>query len=139
MAQTVSDVMTGQLVTVRPQTTLTEMAREMRDNDIGAVVVEDDGRLRGLVTDRDVVVRAIADGKDPGGTRVESVLSDEVVTVAPGDRIETAVQRMRERALRRLPVVEGERVVGIVSLGDLAIERDPDSALADVSAARPNR
>jgi CBS domain-containing protein len=138
MAQTVSDVMTTGPVSVTAGSTLSDVARKMREHDIGAVVVEDGGSLRGLVTGRDIVVRGIAAGLDPTTTAVAEVCSAELVTVEPDDPIEAAVSSMREHSLRRLLVVEGDRVVGIVSLGDLAIERDPESALADVSAARPN-
>ncbi len=111
----------------------------MREHDIGAVVVEAGGTLRGLVTDRDVVVRAIADGMDPNATTVEQVLSGEMVMVHPDEPVEAALLKMREHALRRLLVVDAGHVVGIVSLGDLALEREPASALAEVSAARSNR
>jgi CBS domain-containing protein len=100
------------------------------------VVVEGEA-VRGIVTDRDIAVRAVAEGRGPD-TPLADVLSGEVVTVAPQDRIEAVVDLMRERAIRRIPVVQDGRLVGIVSIGDLAIERDPDSALANISAAREN-
>ena len=118
---------------------MTDVARIMRDEDIGAVLVTDEDRLRGLVSDRDLVVRALAEGDDPGQTTVASACSDDLVTVGPDDELDVAVRVMREHAVRRVPVVEEGRPVGIVSLGDLAVERDPDSALGDISAARPNQ
>ena len=85
-----------------------------------------------------MIVRAVADGRDPADVRVEEICSDQLVTLSPQDRIDTAAETMRRHDVRRLPVVDHDRPVGIVSLGDLAIERDEDSALADISAASPN-
>lgn len=137
MAQKVREVMTATPQALRPDQSLSEAARTMRDEGIGAVLVAD-STLKGLVTDRDIVVRAAADGKDLGTTQLAEVCSAELVTVSPDDDVETAVQRMREAAVRRIPVVEEGRAVGIVSIGDLAIERDEQSALANISAERPN-
>jgi CBS domain-containing protein len=93
-----------------------------------------------VVTDRDLVVRALAEGADISSKSVQEVCSTETVTVSPDDDVDRAIQLMRERAIRRLPVVEEEdRPVGVVSLGDLAVERDPHSALGDISAAHPNQ
>ena len=114
-------------------------ATQMRQADIGDVVVLKDGAVCGIVTDRDVVVRAVADGKDPDKTTVGEVCSAQVVAVSPDDNEDDAVRIMREKAVRRLPVVDGGRPVGIVSIGDLAMERDQGSALADISAAPGNR
>ncbi|AQS66067.1 CBS domain-containing protein [Streptomyces pactum] len=138
MTQYVRDIMTGDPVTVEPQTSVTAVARIMRDRDLGAVLVTDGDRLRGLVTDRDLVVRSVAEGGDPEQTTVAGACSDEVVTVRPDDELNHAVELMREHAVRRVPVVDDGRPVGIVSLGDLAMERDPESALGDISVARPN-
>jgi CBS domain-containing protein len=110
----------------------------MRDEDIGDVIVMDDGKVCGIVTDRDVVVRALAEDRDPKSTKVAEICSRDLTTIAPGDPIDKAVKLMRERSIRRLPVVQGDRPVGIVSIGDLAQDRDPESALADISAAPPN-
>jgi CBS domain-containing protein len=111
----------------------------MRANDIGdVIVVDDNGKLTGIVTDRDIVVRVVAEGRDPRATRLGDIASRELTVLAPDDPVERAVELMRERAIRRLPVVEQGKPVGIVSIGDLALDRDPDSALADISAAPPN-
>ncbi len=109
----------------------------MRDRDTGDVVVVADDEVRGIVTDRDITVRAVADGRGPD-TPLSDVLGGQVVTVAPDDRVENVVDLMREHAVRRIPVIEGGRLAGVISIGDLAIERDSDSALADISAAREN-
>jgi len=135
----IADIMTATVETVQAGRTLTEVARKMKELDVGAVVVVDGAqRVRGIVTDRDLAIRGAAEGKGPE-TAVEAILSDDVVTLSPEDSVATAVQAMREHAVRRIPVVVDARPVGIVSLGDLAIERDRHSALADISAAPPDR
>ncbi|MEU3937131.1 CBS domain-containing protein [Streptomyces sp. NPDC029044] len=138
MAQHVRDIMTGDPVTVEPQTSVAEVARIMRDEDLGVVLVTDGDQLRGLVTDRDLVVRSVSKGGDPERITVAGACSDEVVTVSPDDDLVQAVRLMREHSVRRIPVVDHGHPVGVVSLGDLAMERDPESALGDISAARPN-
>lgn len=138
MAQVVREVMNGDVVALPPSVPLVDAARRMRDADIGDVLVVDAGTLAGVVTDRDIVVRAIADGKDPASTTLADVCSGDVVTVAPDDSVDHAAHVMRERAVRRLPVVEGGNPVGILSLGDVAIERDSSTPLADISAAKGN-
>ena len=136
--QSVQEIMTHDPVTAETSTSLVDVARAMRDHDTGAVIATDAGKVRGIVTDRDVVVRAIADGRDPSAVRIGEICSDQLVTLNPQDRIETAADTMRRHDVRRLPVVDGERPIGIVSLGDLAMERDEDSALADIASAPPN-
>ncbi|MFR0355390.1 CBS domain-containing protein [Streptomyces sediminimaris] len=138
MTQHVSDIMTAAPATVEPQASVTAVARVMRDQDLGAVLVTDGDRLRGLVTDRDLVVRSLAEGTDPGRTTAAALCSEDLVTVRSDDELDRAVRLMREHAVRRVPVVDDGRPVGMLALGDLAIERDPESALGDISAARPN-
>jgi CBS domain-containing protein len=138
MPQKVSEVMTHDPRTVEPTATLTEVAKIMRDDDIGTVVIAERGRLAGLVTDRDIVVRAVADGRDPNSTSVGDVATRDVRTLTPDQNVEDALRLMREWDVRRVVVVQDERPVGIVSLGDLAIEREPESVLADISAEPPN-
>ncbi|WP_045559667.1 CBS domain-containing protein [Streptomyces sp. FxanaA7] len=140
MTQHVSELMTSAPVTVEPQTSVATVARMMRDEDIGAVLVTEGDRLRGLVSDRDLVVRTLAEGGDPGRTTVAEACSDDLVTVGPDEDVRHAVELMREHSVRRMPVVDAEQhAVGIVSLGDLAIERDPESALGDISSTKPNK
>ena len=138
MARTVNEVMTHDPVVVEPTTTLTEAARFMRDSDVGPVLVAEGGSLTGIVTDRDIVVRAIADGRDPSSTKVSDVVSGSVTTVTPDQDASEAARIMREQDVRRLPVVQDGRPVGIVAIGDLAVELDDESALADISASSPN-
>ena len=138
MAKTVNEVMTHDPRTVEATANLVDVAKEMRDGDVGAILVDDDGRLKGIVTDRDIVVRAIAGGKDPYSTPVGSLCTGDPVTVSPDQAVEDVIQLMRDRNVRRVPVVQGGKAVGIISIGDLAMERDEHSALADISAAAPN-
>lgn len=139
MAQKVREIMTSHPVSLPADASLVEAAKRMRDNDIGDVlIVEADGRLRGIVTDRDMVVRGIADEKEPRGTTLGDICSPDLVAVDADDDTERAVQLMRQRAVRRMPVMDDGQVVGMVSIGDMAIEKDPQSALAQISAAREN-
>ncbi len=135
---TVQDVMTTDPVALDASEPVVEAARRMKDQDIGDVIVVDGGQICGVVTDRDIVVRVLAEGRDPAETRLGDVCSRDVATVSPGDDLTAAGDLMRERAIRRVPVVEDGRPVGIISIGDLAIERDPDSALSHISAAPPS-
>ncbi len=138
-SRSVADVMSTQLVTVASNATVVEAARLMRDHDVGPVLVMDGDRLYGIVTDRDITIRVVAEDRAPDRTPLTEIASRDVVMLTPDDTVEDAIRLMRQRAVRRLPVVENGRPVGIVSLGDLAVGRDPDSALADISAAEPNQ
>jgi CBS domain-containing protein len=138
MADTIQEIMTLQPTTYPATTSLVDAARAMRDNDMGDVLVEQDGDVCGIVTDRDIVVRCVAEGMSPAEVRLGDICSRELTTLTPRDSIDDAVQVMRANALRRLPIREDGHVVGIVSLGDLAMDRDPRSVLADISAMPPN-
>ncbi|GAA4242625.1 CBS domain-containing protein [Actinomadura meridiana] len=137
MAQKVNEVMTPVPVAVSPDTSLVRVGDLMRQHGIGDVLVVHEGRLRGLVTDRDIVVRAVAVEKDMSTTAVADICSTNIVTVAPDADADDAVLLMRRHAVRRLPVVDGDRPIGMVSIGDLAVQRDERSALADISAGPP--
>ena len=139
MAQSIRDVMTANPISIPAAASVADAARTMRDSDIGDVIVLDDGRIRGIVTDRDIVVRAVAEGRDLLTTKLADICSQELTTLSPTDSVDDAVYLMRERAIRRLPVVESGKPIGIVSIGDLAKSRDPHSALGSISAAPPNR
>ena len=131
----IREVMTPMPVTLSPSASIVEAAQVMRDEGIGDVLVVDGERLAGVVTDRDIVIRCLADVADPSRWTVGDAATAEVLTLTPDSTIEDAVALMREQDVRRIPVVEGERPVGIVTLGDLAQEQDPRSALSDISAA----
>jgi CBS domain-containing protein len=139
MVHAVGEVMTEKPVMLQAGETLVNAARMMRDEDIGNVLVlNDDGTLCGIVTDRDIAIRAVADGKDPSKVKLEDVCSQEMITITADRPVSEAVSLMRARALRRLPVVDADKPVGIVSIGDLAVELDANSVLASISAAEPN-
>jgi CBS domain-containing protein len=130
--------MTGAPITLTADRTVAEAAEVMRIHDIGVVPVFQDDVLCGLLTDRDLVVRVLALGRDPRTTRLGEVCSRELCTLAPDDDVTEALLLIRAHAVRRIPVLEEGKVVGIVSIGDLAVERDPTSVLAHISAAPPN-
>ena len=140
MSQTISQVMTADPRTVQEDAPIQDAARIMREADIGdVIVVRRDESVCGIVTDRDLVVRAVAEGYDPKTATMGDVCRHEaVVSISSSDPVDQAIPLMREHNIRRLPVIDGSRLVGIVTLGDLAIDRDPTSALADISKAPPN-
>jgi CBS domain-containing protein len=138
MARTVEEIMTRNPRTVNAGDPVIDAARIMRDEDIGDVIVVDNGDVAGIVTDRDIVIRGLAEGRDAQSTPVSEVCTKGVEALEPGESVDDALRKMREADIRRLPVVDGGRPVGIVSLGDLAVEREPDSTLADISAASPD-
>ncbi|MFF0659432.1 CBS domain-containing protein [Micromonospora tulbaghiae] len=135
---TVGEFMTTRLVTMDGNDTLIAAAQEMRDSAIGDVVVTDGDNVVGIVTDRDITVRGVAENMDPTATRLNQITSKDVVTVNPNDDAVAATDLMRTYAVRRLPVVDDGRLVGLISLGDLAVEREPQSVLADIAADDPN-
>jgi CBS domain-containing protein len=137
--QKISQVMTHDPITMPATASTLEAARAMRDSDIGTVVVLDNDKVCGIVTDRDIVVRAVAQARDLSTTKLRDICSHELTTLEPTDTVEHAVQVMRAKAIRRIPVVQNGKPVGIVSLGDLAVERDPGSTLGNISAAPANR
>jgi signal-transduction protein with cAMP-binding, CBS, and nucleotidyltransferase domain len=139
MAKTLRDVMTTDLVALDAGTSAVEAARHMRDKNVGNVLITQSDELRGIVTDRDLVVRCVAEGQDAGSVRVGDLCSADLITLPQDSSIGDAVKVMTDKAVRRVPVVDGRKAVGIVSLGDLAIAQDRDSALGEISAAEPNR
>jgi CBS domain-containing protein len=140
----VSEAMTADVVTVSPQASVIDAARLMRDSDIGPLPVCEDGRILGMLTDRDITVRAIASGKAPESTRVADVMSPEVVSCLESDDVRRAAEIMQSAQLRRLLVVNGDgRLAGIVSLGDLALQTGDEEltgeTLERVSEPPPNK
>jgi CBS domain-containing protein len=138
MAQTVADLMTSKPATVSRTTPAEEAAKLMASSDAGNVLVVEDGKFVGIVTDRDIAVRLVAKGKDPSTPVAEICSSTDLVTVTSNTPVDKAVQLMRQKAIRRLPVVNDGQPVGVISIGDLAMEKDPRSALADISVAEGN-
>lgn len=138
MPQLVRELMTADPVTLPPDTPVRRAAEVMREQDIGDVLVVDNGRLQGIVTDRDIVTRGVADFDDLSSCSLADVCSDQVLTATPSEPVEAAIARMREAAVRRIPVVDNGNPVGVLSIGDAAIDRDPTSALADISVEEGN-
>jgi CBS domain-containing protein len=135
---TVGEFMTTRLVTMDGGETLAAAARQMRDADIGDIIVTKGDKVAGIVTDRDIAVRAVAEGIDPDDITLDQMQTRDLVTVNPHDDAVAAADLMRTYSIRRLPVMEDGRLVGVISLGDLAVEREPDSVLADISSDDPN-
>jgi CBS domain-containing protein len=132
------DVMTVNPTICRPDATATDAAALMRDQDIGDVLVQDDAGTLGIVTDRDIVTRAVAAGRNPAEVRLGEICTSNVQTVSVDTPVNDVIKLMSDNAIRRVPVVDGDKAVGIVALGDLAVDRDPASLLGDISAAPPN-
>ena len=125
------DVMTPNPVTVQPSATLQEAARIMRDEDTGVVPIVENGRPVGVITDRDIVVRAVAEGGEAVRRSVRDVASSDLVTVAPDMSTEDAAELMASRQIRRVLVCENERLVGVASIGDLAVKGRDDQRMGD--------
>lgn len=134
---TVQEHMTTDPAICESTDTLADAARRMRDEDIGDVLVKIDGSF-GIVTDRDIVVRGIARGVAPDQATLGDIASRDLEAVSASDDLDEVVATMRERDIRRVPVCEDGQPVGILSLGDLAVTKDPDSVLSDISEAPPN-
>jgi CBS domain-containing protein len=133
----VRDVMTAEPIVLQQNQSIADAAQAMRDSAVGAVLVVDGDTLCGLVTDRDLVIRALAESALPDSP-VGQVVSPDLIAVAADDEADAAARVMQAHAVRRLPVMDDGRIVGIVSIGDLAVSRGEDSALADISAAEPS-
>lgn len=116
----VKDIMTDELAVISPDATVIEAAQLMQKHNVGAVPVCEGSNIVGLVTDRDIVVRNIAHGKDPNHTPVRDVMTTEVKSISPETNISQAAGIMATQQIRRLPVIEDDHLVGMVSLGDLA-------------------
>jgi CBS domain-containing protein len=138
MATKMRDIMSPAPVSMAATEPVSAAARAMKEHGIGTVLIVADGRLSGLVTDRDIAVRVLAESRDPATTRIGDICGTELAVLGPDDDVEQATRLVRERAVRRIPVVQDGTPVGVVSIGDLALEKDRESALPDVPAAPPN-
>jgi len=127
----VREIMTKEVGTATLDSTIEDVAAMMKEEDVGAIPVVDDGELAGIVTDRDIVIRCIAEGKAPADTTVEEILTEELHTIEPEADVEDAAQVMSERQIRRLPVVDGGELVGVISLGDIAVKDEDSQTAAD--------
>lgn len=129
--QKISEVMSSDVQTISPDATIEEAAQEMRDGDFGLLPVGDEEQLLGVITDRDIAIRAVAEGRGPS-TPVSEIMSEGVIWVREDDSIEEAAEIMSDNQIRRLPVVNAEqRLVGIVSLGDFAVDASEIGPVAD--------
>jgi CBS domain-containing protein len=138
----VRELMTKQPTTVGPGATLGEVATLMKQDDCGSIPVVEGGRLVGIVTDRDIVIRGIAAGVDPKTQRVNKVMSSDPVTVGPEDDITDAEKKMADRQIRRLPVVDGGKLVGIIVTAQIARagnERKVGETIKGISEPRSGR
>jgi CBS domain-containing protein len=122
MAQNVRDIMTSNPTTVRPDASVVEAGRLMASEDVGSLPIVHGDRLVGVVTDRDIAVRVVAEGRDPNTTTVGEIASRDPVTVEPDEDLDEALSEMARNQVRRLPVVEGDRLVGILAQADVAGE-----------------
>jgi CBS domain-containing protein len=120
MGKSIKDVMTSEVRACEPSATVVDAAKIMAQEDVGPVPVVENGRLTGIVTDRDITVRVVATQRDPGSTTIGEIASTKLVTVSPDDDLETALKLLAENQVRRIPVVEGDRLVGIVAQADIA-------------------
>ena len=127
---TARDIMTPNPTIVKTDANVVDIAKQLRDEEIGAVIVcNDEGRIEGLITDRDIAIEIVAGGRDAGGTKAGDLLSGmETVTIGADDDVREAVRTMKDHAVRRLPVIDGDRVVGMVSQADLARAVDDETA-----------
>jgi CBS domain-containing protein len=139
MTQSIREVMTPNPATIPADIAAVHAARLMQDRDIGDIIVMSENAVAGIVTDRDIAVRVVANQREPSKTTIGDICSKELHSIEYTATVEDAIQMMREKAIRRIPVMDDGCPVGIVSIGDLAIERDRESALADISAAPPTQ
>jgi CBS domain-containing protein len=121
----IREIMTREVEVIRPNTSIRDAAGKMKELDVGAIPVCDGQKLTGLVTDRDITVRAVAEGRDPSKTRVSDVMSTNVAYCFEDDQVEDAAQLMEVKQIRRLPILDhNKQLVGIVSLGDLSVRTE---------------
>ena len=138
----VRDAMTERIAKAEPDTTLEEIAMMMKTENTGAIPVVHEDELIGIVTDRDIVMRCVADGGDPSDMTAEEIVSEEVETIDPDSDIDEALELMSEKQIRRLPVVDNGELVGMLSIGDIAVKQgdqeESGRALKDVSQGAKN-
>jgi CBS domain-containing protein len=134
----VRDIMSAAPVCMAAGEPVSAAAGAMKQQRTGTVLVLTDGRLSGLVTDRDITVRVLAEDRDPRTTRVGDICGGELVVLDPDDDLARAARLVRDRAVRRIPVLRDGTPVGVVSIGDLALEKDAMPVLSGVSSAPPN-
>jgi CBS domain-containing protein len=135
MTRKVREIMSAAPVCMAASESVSAAAKAMKERGIGTVLVLSGGRLAGLVTDRDIAIRVLAENREPLTTRLGDICSSELTVLSPDDAVETATRIVRDRAVRRLPVMADGIPVGMVSIGDLALDKDEQSALSQISAS----
>src|SRR5918997_599303 len=121
MGKTAREVMTGGAECIGENDTILDAAKRLAELDVGAMpICGSDNRLKGMLTDRDIVVKVLAQGKDPGSTKAGELGEGKPVTIGADDSVDEALHTMKEHAVRRLPVIDGHELIGIVAIGDLA-------------------
>lgn len=138
MTRKVREIMSAAPACMAASESVSAAAKAMKERGIGTVLVLSGGRLAGLVTDRDIAIRVLAENRDPLTTRLDDICSSELAVLSPDDDVETATRIVRDRAVRRLPVMADGTPVGVMSIGDLALDKDEGSALSQISAFGPN-
>jgi CBS domain-containing protein len=140
MAKTAREIMTGGVECIGENETVLEAAKKLKDLNVGAMpICGEDNRLKGMLTDRDIVVKVLAAGKDPGGTKAAQLAQGEAVTIGADDSIDELLKTMTEYKVRRLPVIDGHQLVGIVSQADVArnLPEDRVGDLVEAISAAP--
>ena len=133
---TARDIMTGGVECIGENETLVDAAKKMRDMDVGSLpICGEDNRLKGMLTDRDIVVKALAKGKDPGSTRAGELGEGKPVTIGADDSIQEALKTMARYKVRRLPVIDGHDLVGIIAVADIARQLEDDDSKGDLIEA----
>ncbi len=127
----IAEIMTKDVQTVTPDTDLVTVAKHMKELDVGVIPVVEGQHLVGLITDRDIVIRAIASGKNVQQARVREYMSPNPTTVSADDDVQRAAEIMAREQIRRLPVVDGGKLLGIVSIGDVAVDARKDKLTGD--------
>ena len=138
MASTARDVMTDDCTCVAESETVLDAARRLKETGVGALpICGDDNRLKGMITDRDIVVKVLAEGRDPASCSVGELAQGEAVTIGADDPVSEAIRTMIDKGVRRLPVIDGHELVGVVAQADIAREctnEDAGQLLAGISS-----
>jgi CBS domain-containing protein len=140
MAKTARDVMSGDAECIGENDTIEQAAKRMKELDVGAMpICGEDDRLKGMITDRDIVTKVLAEGRDPSTTKAGELGEGKPVTIGADDSVGLALETMADKKVRRLPVIDGHELIGIVSQGDLAqnVEDDDIGKLVQVISAAP--
>ena len=133
MASTAREIMTGGVECVREDESILDAARKMKELGVGALpICGNDDRLKGMLTDRDIVIKVLAAGMEPGGTTAGELAEGKPVTIGADDGLEELVRTMAQHEVKRLPVIDGHRLVGVVSEADLAEHASPEQVVAVV-------